>query len=102
LGPDASPEALAKQINHFEIARPWQKISQQWAHAIIAQCVPQIESDRCGGADLVLIPVLKPQRRESTISKLPGPGQMFRRNGHMPSRRNDFEIARPWQNISQQ
>jgi hypothetical protein len=44
-----------KGINHFEIARPWPNILQEWPHAIMAQCVPQIGSDQCGGICLILI-----------------------------------------------
>jgi hypothetical protein len=51
-GPDPSA-ASAKGINHFEIARPWQNISQEWPHAIEAQCGTQSESDQCGGAPLI-------------------------------------------------
>jgi hypothetical protein len=54
-GPDPSGEAPAKGINHFEIARPCLNIWQEWPHAIMAQCVPQIGSDQCAGACLISI-----------------------------------------------
>jgi hypothetical protein len=54
-GPDPSVEALAQGINHFEIARPWPNFSQEWPHAIMAQYVPQIRSEQCGGACLIAL-----------------------------------------------
>jgi hypothetical protein len=51
---------------------------------IMAQCVPQIGSDRCGGACLILILGPYPSAEASAQGI------------------KDFEIARPWRNISQE
>jgi hypothetical protein len=49
-GPYSSAEASVQGIDHFKIGRPWPNIWQEWPHAIMAQCVPQIWSDQHGGA----------------------------------------------------
>jgi hypothetical protein len=54
-GSDPSAEAAVQGIDHFESARPWPNISQEWPHAIMAQFVPQIASDQCGEACLIPI-----------------------------------------------
>jgi hypothetical protein len=83
-GPYLSAEASAQGIEHFEIARPWPNISQGWPHAIMAQCVPEIGSDHCGGA--CLIPISSPDpSAEASAQGI-----------------NHFEIARPWPNIWQE
>jgi hypothetical protein len=53
--PDSNAEALAKGINHFEIARAWPNILQEQPHAITAQFVTQTELDQCAGVCLIPI-----------------------------------------------
>jgi hypothetical protein len=53
--PDPNAEASVKGINHFEIARVWPNILQEWPHAITAQCVTQTELDQCAGVCLITI-----------------------------------------------
>jgi hypothetical protein len=81
-GPDPAAEAPAEGINHFEIARPWRNISQEWPHAIRAQCVARILSDPCGGTCLIQIWGADPSAEAQGI--------------------DHFKIGRPWPNISQE
>jgi hypothetical protein len=37
--PDPMLKGRRKELNIFEIARPWPNISQEWPNAIMAQCV---------------------------------------------------------------
>jgi hypothetical protein len=68
VGPDPSVEALANGINHFEIVRPRQNISQEWPRPKVRPKLGQISVVQHVRSQFeTLIPVRMPQHWESTF-----------------------------------